>query len=139
MTAATAIRIIKFLKHPENSFQMYFTVRTTKFCNSSTGTSRANLSLLTFLAGFSWLPSLILSKEFRMFPQFADQKLKNTVTGKARIFTRKLVGGRTGTRTTRLVESRFWKSFEDLWDEASNIAQSGHFSLLEDFWTVALT
>lgn len=30
MTAATAIWVIKFLKHPENSFQMYVTVQTTK-------------------------------------------------------------------------------------------------------------
>lgn len=74
-----------------------------------------------------------------MFPQFADQKLKNTVAGYARIFTRQLVRGRTGTRTMRLAESRFWKGSEDLWDGASNIVQSGRLSLLEDFWTVALT
>lgn len=46
-------------------------------------TSTANLSLLTFLAGFSWLLSLIPSQEFKTFPLFADQKLKNTDAGKA--------------------------------------------------------
>lgn len=56
------------------------------------GTSTANLSLLTFLAGFSWLLSLIPSKEFKTFSQFANQKLKNTDVGKATIllFARKL-------------------------------------------------
>lgn len=59
------------------------------------GTSTANLSLLTFLAGFSWLLSLIPSKELKFFPQLADQKLKTTDTGKATIliFARKLGRG----------------------------------------------
>lgn len=72
------------------------------------GTSRANLSLLTLLAGFSWLLSLIPSKEFKMFPHFTDQKLKYIDIGKATIlfFARKF-GGVGGGNSSITVLERF--------------------------------
>lgn len=105
-------------------------------------TSTANLSLLTLLAGCSWLLSLIPSQEFKTFPQLADQKLKNTDGGKPQkiltgeattlLFARKGGGVRWAMRARGNSSVKALGRCEDLWVEASSKPQSSHFSLLRD-------